>query len=151
MRKRCRSRVPGQRVLNPYSRMVAHFGYAQSSLQWRDWTFRLISQRQAQMLVSLGEAEAVTRMSDGHVRVVGYRALKPTSWERPSPCTLTLSTMQAVADAGDAAGLTRRQRAEVTKFRVWALIGDTKAVAVRPRISEQERRLAESLLGGKAA
>lgn len=156
MRKRCRSRVRsrGKVVLNAYSRMVPYFAYAQTTDKWREWTFRTKSQRQAEALVAAGEAEIVTRMVDGVVRVVGYRALTPTSWERPSPATLTFGTMCAVGNQ-DAEGkddiaerhrLTRRERAEIVKFKVWPLIGDTKAVAVRPRISAAERREAEKLL-----
>jgi hypothetical protein len=141
-------------VLNSYTRMVAYFAYAQLSNKWGEWTFRTISQRQAELLVASGEATAITRMMDGAVRIVGYRALKPTSWERPSPSTLTLGTMLAVGYDEAAARvadsryrLTRRERAEILKFRVWPLIGDTKAVAVRPRMTGAERVLAEKLLG----
>jgi hypothetical protein len=156
MRKRCRTRVRsrGKVVLNAYTRMVAYFAYAQISNKWREWSFRTISQRQAEALAAAGEAVAITRLLDGVVRVVGYRALKPTSWERPSPATLTCGTMVAVGNA-DAENvqdvlpryrLSRREREEIVKFKVWPLIGDTKAVAVRPRITEAERRFAEGLL-----
>lgn len=132
-------RSRGKVVLNAYSRLVAYFAYAQTSERWREWTFRTISQRQAEGLVAAGEAVPITRMEDGAVRIVGYRALKPTNWERPSPATLTYGTMLAVA------GLTDSRR-QVEKFQVWPLIGDTKAVAVRPRISEADRARAEKLL-----
>jgi hypothetical protein len=156
MRKRCRSRVRsrGKVVLNSYTRMVAYFAYTQLTDKWREWNFRTVSQRVAEALVAAGEAIPITRMVDGDVRVVGYRALKPTSWEQPSPTTLTYGTMCAVGNQ-DADGkediaaryrLTRRERAEIFKYKVWALIGDTKAVAVRPRITEAERREAEKLL-----
>jgi hypothetical protein len=156
MRKRCRTRVRsrGKVVLNVYSRMVSYFAYTQNSSKWREWTFRTVSQRQAELLVAAGEAEVITRMLDGAVRIVGYRALQPTSWERPSPATLTFGTMCAVGNQ-DADGkddiaaryrLTRRERQEIVKFKVWPLIGDTKAVAVRPRITDAERREAEKLL-----
>lgn len=156
MRKRCRSRVRsrGKVVLNSYTRMVAYFAYSQLSNKWREWSFRTVSQRMAEMLVANGEATPITRLVDGEVRVVGYRALKPTSWERPSPATLTFDTMCAVGNQ-DAAGkevdpkyrLTPWERRQIVKFQVWPLIGDTKAVAVRPRITDAERRLAEKLLG----
>jgi hypothetical protein len=132
--------------------MVAYFSYSQSTEKWKDWTFRTISQRQAENLVAAGEARPITRMRDGIVQVVGFRATKPTSWERESPATLTYATMVAVGNDGGGVPAdpryrqTRREREEVTKFRVWALIGDTKAVAVRPRITEAERELAEKLL-----
>lgn len=151
-RQRCRTPQLGNRVLNPYTRMVAHFAYIQPSERWTEWNFRLISARQAQLLVDCGEAvwvarEVVTPEGEREVTDIGIRALTPTSWERPSPCTLTLATTNAVGLAADGeAELTRRQRAEYLKFRVWPLIGDTKAIAVRPRISEVDRRMAENLL-----
>jgi hypothetical protein len=156
MRKRCRTRVRsrGKVVLNAYSRMVSYFAYTQLSNKWREWTFRTVSQRQAELLVEVGEAVPITRMADGAVRIVGFRATKPTSWERPSPATLTWGTMCAVGNQ-DADGkddiaaryrLTGRERREIVKFKVWPLIGDTKAVAVRPRITDAERREAEKLL-----
>lgn len=152
MRKRCRSRVRsrGKVVLNAYTRMVAYFAYAQLSERWREWTFRTISQRQAETLVAAGEAIPITREIDGKVQIVGYRALNPVSWERPSPATLTHGTMQAVLLESYNERLTRRQRDEILKYRVWALIGDDKAVAVRPRISDAERKLALKLLGRPA-
>lgn len=156
-RKHCRTlvRSRGKRVLNAYNRMVAHFSYAQLTENWREWKYRTISQRQAEQLVSAGEAERITREKDGAVQVVGYKALTPTSWERPSPATLTFSTMCAVAKRSMDVKhpkdfrLTRRERDELVKFDVWALIGDKRAVAVRPRISDAERKRAESLLGIK--
>lgn len=148
MRKHCRTRVRsrGKVVLNATSRMVAYFAYAQGSLKWSEWAFRTISQRQAQILEAAGEAERITRLVDGTVQVVGYRALKPTSWERPSPCTLTLATMVAVGREAQGCTLTRRQRDEVVKFRVWPLIGDSRAIAVRPPMTVEERRTAETML-----
>lgn len=142
MRKRSRSRVRtrGHVVLNAYTRMVAYFAYAQLSNKWREWTFRTISQRQAETLAAAGEAFPITRMVNGAVQIVGYRALKPTSWERPSPATLTFGTMLAVAGI-------QPSRRQVNKYIAWPLIGDTKAVCVRPRISEADRARAERLLG----
>jgi hypothetical protein len=139
-------RSRGKVVLNAYSRMVAYFAYTQLTDKWREWTFRSVSQRQAELLVAAGEATAVTRLQDGAVRIVGYRALKPTSWERPSPATLTFATMVAVGNNEAQAKLTRRERMEIIKFKVWPLIGDTKAVCVRPRISAEDRRMAEAIL-----
>lgn len=137
-------------MLTPYTRMVAYFAYEQGSYRWREWSFRTISQREAWNLVAAGEAEVITRMKDGEVQVVGYRATKPTSWQRPSPATLTAGTLKAVGNAvgkKEDLALTRRERDEIFKFKVWALIGDDKAVCVRPRISARERREAEKLLG----
>jgi hypothetical protein len=148
-RNRVRSR--GRLVMNSYNRMVAQYAYLQDQSDWKLWTFRTISERSALILVANGEAEPVTRevvrtTADGQitksVEVVGYRALKPTSWERPSPATLTFGTMQSVA--GLRAG--RRAADEVIKFRVWPLIGDTRAVAVRPRMSEADLQEAGKLM-----
>ncbi len=152
MRNRCRRRTRTARpvVLDGYSRLVCHFAYIQDSGAWREWSFRQISHRQAQNLLAAGEVERVIGEKDGVVQVVGYRALSPTRWERPSPCTLTLQTSLAVAQSDDPE-LTRRQRNEILKFKVWALIGDEKAVAVRPRISAADRRIAENLLRPPAA
>ncbi|MFP5231521.1 MAG: hypothetical protein ACLGQX_02705 [Acidobacteriota bacterium] len=151
-RQRRRPSAPAQRVLNPYSRMVAHFAYVQPSERWTEWSFRLISARQAQAMVDCGEAvwvsrEVTTPQGEPQVQPVGIRALQPTNWEHPTPCTLTVATTHAVALAADGRQrLTRRQRAEVLRFKVWPLIGDSKAVAVRPRISAEDRRVAENLL-----
>jgi hypothetical protein len=166
-RKHCRTRVRsrGKVVLNAYSRMVAHFAYAQLSENWREWKFRTISERQAEQLVAAGEAERITQethrtitLSAGGtntvkaVEVVGYRALSPTSWERPLPAMLTFGTMRAVAKRalGETKSggerLSRRERDELNRFDVWALIGDDKAVAVRPRTSAAYMRRALSLM-----
>jgi hypothetical protein len=148
MTKRCRNKVRnrGKLVLNAMSRLVNYFAYVQDSEIWTDWKFRTISQKQAENLVLAGEAEVITREKDGVVQVVGYRALTPTSWEEPSPATLTFATMRAVGKQAQGCRLTRRERDHVFKFKVWPLIGDDKAVAVRPRISEADRRFAESCL-----
>lgn len=78
------------------------------------------------------------------------REIEP-SLSRPTPATLTFATMNAVAVAQPKVRLSRYQRDQVRKFKVWGLVGDTRAVAVRPRLSERERREAERLLGLKAA
>lgn len=70
-------------------------------------------------------------------------------FRRPSPSTLTVSTMAAVAIAEPGVRLSRAERAHVAKFRVWALIGDSKAVAVRPRMTEREFSVAARLLTRK--
>lgn len=148
MTRRCRNRVRsrGKLILNSYNRMVRYFAYIQPSLSWREWKWRQLSQREAQNLVAGGEAERIVRMVDGELQVVGYRALSPTSWERPSPATLTHSTMVAVGKNAQGCRLTSREKREVEKFKVWPLIGDTRAIAVRPRMSDAERRAAETLL-----
>jgi hypothetical protein len=86
---------------------------------------------------------------DGVVQVVGYRALKPVRQERPSPASLTFGTMQAVAAAVGKPSDVRLSRGELRhkeKFMAWPLIGDPKAVAVRPRIYDHERAAAEKML-----
>jgi hypothetical protein len=70
---------------------------------------------------------------------------------------LDLRVMKSVAGEGlsgphTVSDLFERQEESLrNKFMVWPLIGDTKAVAVRPRISAEDRRRAEKLLGLKAA
>jgi hypothetical protein len=77
---------------------------------------------------------------------------EPASASEPTPATLTFATMKAVAAAGPKVRLSRYERDQVKKFRVWGLIGDTRAVAVRPRMSASEIVAARKLLGlGKAA
>lgn len=159
MRKHCRGRVRsrGKKILTPYSRMVALFRYEHMCRQWWRRELWTISQREALRLVAAGEAEQVVRMVGEVLQVVGYQALKPIRAERPSPATLTLSTMVAVGNetavvpADPRYRQTSWERDECNKFHVWPLIGDTKAVAVRPRITVAERNLAEQLLatGGR--
>jgi hypothetical protein len=161
MRKHARGRVRsrGKLVRNARTQMVAHFAYSQISQKWTDWSFRTISLQKAEGLVTMGEAEWVTRMVGGFVQRVGVKALKPVRLDRPSPTTLTFATMLAVGNADaqdlpewDRMRLSRRECDEIVKFRVWPLIGDTRAVAVRPRITDAERLIAEKLLrtGGRA-
>lgn len=148
MRKKCSIRVRsrGKFVLNGYTRKVKHFAYIQDSEKWENWTSRTISYRQAQLLLAAGEAQPVSRMLNGAVQIVGYRATQPTSWEQPSPTTLTMGTMNAVAKDSTGERLTRREREHVVKFRVWPLVGDSKAVAVRPPMTPIERHFAEQIL-----
>lgn len=153
MRKpsRHRTRSRGRRVLTAATQMVALFAYAQIVDNWREWSFRTVTRRRAERMVEDGKAQAITRMDGGFVRVVGYRETEPARIERRSPSTLTFGTMQAVAADALHLRLSQGQRNEVLKFRVWPLIGDTRAVAVRPRMTDAERRLAEKLLasGGR--
>ena len=145
-RRSTRVRSRGNFVLNGYTKKVKVFAYIQDSEKWENWASRTVSYRQAQLLVAAGEAQPVQRMLNGAVQVVGYRATQPTSWEQPSQTTLTHSTMQAVAKDTTGERLTRREREHVVKFRVWPLIGDTKAVAVRPPMTPIERHFAEQIL-----
>jgi hypothetical protein len=149
VRRKCSTRVRsrGRFVLNNYSKQVKLFAYLQECEDWKQWVRRTISQRAADELVRDGEAQAVTRQVDGVVTCVGYRAVTPTGWSKSSPSTLTFGTLVAVGkEAAGRGHLSRAEKMHIIKFRVWPLIGDTKAVAVRPRISETERRHAEQLL-----
>jgi hypothetical protein len=130
--------------------MVCLFAYAQATERWTEWSFRTVSEHQALSKLAEGEAVKIVRWNKGVAQVVGYRSTRPERLERSSPCTLTFGTMKAVANSVGAAKnvqLSRGERMQIEKFKVWPLIGDTKAVAVRPRISERERRVAETLLG----
>ena len=60
--------------------------------------------------------------------------------------TLTFATMCAVAADQPGVRLTRSERCHVEKFVMWPLTGDTKAVAVRPRITDLERARAEHMI-----
>lgn len=142
--KRCRGRVRsrGKKVLLPETRMVVLYHYAQSGA-WQAWGFITEGFRKVLQLEADGDAERIVRMQDGKLRVVGWRRTRPTEKRRRSPTTLTRGTMAAVAGERTDPGA----YAEVMKFKVWPLIGDTRAVCVRPRISDEERQFAERLLG----
>ena len=132
-----RVRTRGHFRLNKDTRMV--------SLLCIAGNWRTISERQADNMVEGGEAEKrFGEHGDPYWEQIAADA------SRPSPTTLTEGTMHAVANAKDGR-LSGAERRQVEKFKVWALIGDTKAIAVRPRISVEERRQAEKLLGIKAA
>lgn len=87
------------------------------------------------------------------VGVTGIRLLALNMSDRTSPATLTLASSKAASGEGlkkphEISGrhLEAREQAEREKLMVWPLIGDTKAVAVRPRISDEDRRRAENVL-----
>jgi hypothetical protein len=165
LRKNCHTRVRsrGHVVLTNYTRMVRYYSFVQPlderrrEVKWQGWTnVRSISLRSALQRVADGQAIAITRSVPDYlsgvagamqVEVVGYRALQPVRSEGPPPpTTLTEETMQAVSNAVGGAALQDYERRELEKFQVWAFIGDTKAVAVRPRTSEADRRVAMGLL-----
>lgn len=137
-RKHCTTRIRtrGHVRLNKDTRMV--------SLECLDGTWRTISERQADFMVEGGEAEK--RFSENGD---AYWSQIVALASRPTPQLLDDRTLHAVANAKDGR-LSPAERRQVEKYQVWALIGDTKAVAVRPRISDAERRQAEKLLGIKA-
>ncbi len=148
-RTRNRIRSRGKLVLNSYNQMVAHFAYIQGSVKWQEWSFRTISLRQAEIKEAAGEVERVTRMIDGMVRTVGFREKSPTRCGDPTAATLTESTLKAVSKAAlhlKDDRLTHHEEMEIVKFIVWPLIGDTKAVCVRPPMTTLERRHAEKVL-----
>jgi hypothetical protein len=147
MRKRCRRvRSRGKVVLNAHTRLVKMFAYIQADeADWENWNFRNVSQHQAQQLVRFGDAYMVTRQVDGRIEVVGYRATNPTMGLRKSPTSLTFSTMRAVINFRPGVQLERHERQQVEKFIAWPMIGDTKAVAVRPAMTEAEQRVAEKM------
>ena len=134
-----------------HARRVKLFSYSQYSGKWIFWSYRWITRNEAARLVESGEANPISRMLDGKVQVVGVQATKLAADERPSPATLTEWTMHVVQRQAMRCRLSASERDELLKFRVWPLIGDTKAVAVRPRITAEERKYAESLLatGGR--
>jgi hypothetical protein len=125
---------------------VVMAAYAQESTDWRMWRARHVSLRKALEMVAASEAQAITRKSANGI-ITFYRETKPSRAGSPTPCTLTLSTMLAVGRSkdGSKAKLEPREYNEVVKFRVWPLIGDTRAVAVRPRITPREKAFAEKL------
>jgi hypothetical protein len=146
MTKRCNNRVRsrGKLILNSYNQMVAVFAYIQASPNWLEWGFRTISLRQAEIKQAAGEVERVTRMVDGMVQTVGFREKSPTRSGNPTPTTLTEATLNAVSNRDGR--LERNERMEVIKFIVWPLIGDTKAVCVRPPMTVADRRYAEKVM-----
>lgn len=149
-RKHCHTQVRnrGNYVRTIETVMVKLYDYTQNREKgWEDWQFRTVSQAHAEREVEAGRAEPVTRMLKGDVRMVGYRALTPTRPLKRTPCTLTLSTMNAVSKRAGGAKLDLYERLEVEKFDVWALVGTMKGGGVRPRISDEDRRRAGKLLG----
>jgi hypothetical protein len=94
----------------------------------------------------------------GRAGIKGIRFCEKQRAQNPSPCTLTMSVMKSVSGEGlsgphsiDNGALDGVEEGMRIKFHVWALVGDTRAVCVRPRISDDDRRRAEKLLGLKAA
>ena len=131
--------------------LVCLFGYLQDSGHWDGWNYRSVSLRKARELEAEGKANPVVRKTDAGVQIVGYKMLVPMRLERPSPTTLTMATSRAVSGeyhggrSGDRP--TAREFDHLVKFTCWPLVGDSKAVAVRPRQTEQERQLALDLVG----
>lgn len=129
--------------------MIALFAYVQRSQKWTEWTFRLISQRQMQLLIALDEVEPIERMKDGVFQLVGYKATKPTRRDEVSACALTFRTMLAVGKQAHGHELDRREEREVIRFRLDPFVGDRKNPLTGPRYSPADLRLAESILAAE--
>jgi hypothetical protein len=150
-RKQCRTilRNRGGRIQTAETRMVKLFDYTQKRESgWEEWQFQTRSQAYVDGLVADGKAEPVTRMKDGVVWRVGYRALTPTRPLKRSACTLTFATTTAVSKRAGGEDLTLSERLHVEKFEVWPLVGDSRGGhLVRPRMTDAEKRKAERMLG----
>jgi hypothetical protein len=120
------------------------FRYTQESASWREWTYRTVSLRKALEMLAAGEADLVERKTENGL-VTMFKESKPSRAAGPSPCTLTLKTLQAVAQRALHCPLSGGERAQIVKYMLWPFIGDTLAVAVRPKVTERERRAAASL------
>lgn len=147
MRKRCRRvRSRGKHVLNVHTRLVKLFSYSQADeADWENWNFRTVSQHQAQQLVRDANAYQITRQVDGKVQIVGYRATKPVMVLRKSPTSLTFSTMMAIGNFGPGYRPERHELRQKEKFIAWPMVGDMRAVAVRPAMTPAELRIAEKM------
>jgi len=140
-------------VLNKRTRLVAMYYAHQDSATWADWHYRTLSEAKAEELEREGKATRIFRMHEGQGRCVGFRMTEIMRSHSPSPTTLTMATMIAVGNACKGYRPTRGEINHIIKFRVWPLMGDSRAVAVRPRLSLEETLQAERLLGihGQAA
>lgn len=117
-----------------------------------DLPMRQVTWAEGMKLVKDGKAE----FEYGRAGIKGIRFKERQRVTPQTPCTLDMRVMKAVSGEGlagphsmDTGG--RGEQILFEKFAVWPLIGDTRAVAVRPRISEEDRRRAEKLLGIRAA
>jgi hypothetical protein len=145
-RKRRHYRMPTtQAQPRLLDRPVAMFGYLQESTNWLDWRYRVISRRKAEEMFAAGEAEKFTRRTEQGI-IEFFKEKSPIRAGAPTPTTLTEDTTQAVA-ARRCRRLEPSERAHILKFDVWAEIGDHRAVAVRPRTTEADRRHIVKLIG----
>jgi hypothetical protein len=141
-----RTRVRACAALTTYTRLQVCFSYSQASGNWREWTYKMISQRQMGVLIAGGDVEPITRMGDdGEVQVVGHRATRPIRRTDSSPTCLTAATM-AVAAMGSGDTMFRGDVAQLEKYRLWPFVGDDRAVCVRPRPTAIERAYLDTLL-----
>lgn len=155
MTRKRRSNRPSQPAQPNHYVMV--FAYWRVAHDRRTWWYRSLPLREVQKMVERREAIEVEIETDNGSAVAYQEVWTPGMQSDAdngrkiyrSPATLTLATMNAIAVAEPHVKLTRAEQAQVEKFTVWPLIGDTKAVAVRPRMSDEQRRAAEKLLGAK--
>ena len=119
--------------------------YSQVAEKWLDWHGRRMTVRHAEAMVVGGEAEVFTRKTDnGLIRV--YRETKPSRASQPTPCTLTLRTMLAVARRGES-DLSGGERREIAKLVLWPFEHDRlNPSTVGPRVSDSERAAAQAML-----
>lgn len=104
----------------------------------------------AEAIAKVKKGEAVWQYGKGgHIK--GIRFTERQRLSKRSPSALTKSVMQSVS--GEGIGRVHEididhesaEAAMRNKYIVWPFIGDTKAVAVRPRTSEEDLRRANSL------
>jgi hypothetical protein len=112
--------------------------------------FRQVTWAQGLSKVNKGEA---TWEYARNGAIKGIRFTEKQRVRKASPCTLTKRVMQAVSGEGLSGiheirdGHESEEQALRAKFDVWGLVGDTKAVCVRPRMTQEEIRKAQKLLG----
>ena len=144
-RKRRSNRCADPSRPNQY---VTVFAHSRVEHDRRTWWYRSLPLRDALKMETRGEIRRID--VGGSIAYQEMFAASNCSESSRllyrSPATLTLATMNAVAIAENNVQLSPGEHAQVVKFKVWGLIGDTKAVAVRPRMSESERAEAEKLL-----
>lgn len=134
--------------LNAYSSQARKLSDSELPMRSVSWAEGLKLVKQEKAVWELSER-------DGHIK--GIRFVEKQRAQNPTPCTLDVDVMKSVAGEGLSGPHTiadvyeGKEETLRNKFKVWALVGDTKAVWVSPRISAEERRIAEKLLGLKAA
>lgn len=147
MARSTRSRIHSVTHLNAYS-------FQCEKLSESDLPMRQVSWAEGLKMVKDGKAD----WEYGRAGIKGIRFREKQRAQNPTPCTLDMRVIKSVSGEGlagphsvDDRSLQGQEESLRTKFMVWPLIGDTKAVCVRPRISAEDRRRAEKLLGLKAA
>jgi hypothetical protein len=96
---------------------------------------RHISHLEAQRLVNNEQAEAVTKGNWRNRRDVAWQAVQlvlPKDTHQ-SPCSISAAEMRVNAGAYSAHHSPAYVKSVREKVKAWPFIGDTKAVAVRPR------------------